>query len=139
MSVLRICTSSPPSEARMEAPRTRSFEAFSAGFLLGHANAAELRIGENTGRDEPVLNGEILPFHQIAVNDLKIVVGNVRECWAALAVAKSPDARNVCLQPTVHFNIAALVGFDACFVETEIVRVWKAAGGDQEMRAGDGR
>src|SRR6059058_6154578 len=33
MSVLRICTSSPPSEARMEAPRMRSFEASMTIFM----------------------------------------------------------------------------------------------------------
>src|SRR5258708_7417445 len=51
-----------------------NFEPFGASFFLGHANAAELRIGENAGRDEPIFNREILPFHQIAVNNLKIVV-----------------------------------------------------------------
>src|SRR5439155_7971657 len=84
------------------------FETFGAGFLLGHANAAELRIGENAGRNEAIFNREIFPFHQIAVNNLEIVVGNVRESGAALAIAEGPDAGNIGLEPAVHFDVAAL-------------------------------
>ncbi len=60
----------------------------SASFFLGHADAAELRIGEYTVRHGAMFDGEILPFHQIAVNNLEIVIGDVRECRATFAIAE---------------------------------------------------
>src|SRR5205814_8384185 len=37
----------------------------------------------------------------------------------------------------VHFDKAILAGFDAGFIQAEIVCIWTAPCGDQEMRAGE--
>src|SRR5260370_26498674 len=73
----------------------------------------------------------------MAVNDLEMVVGDVRESRATLAIAEGPNARNVRLEAAVPFDRATLVPFDAGFIQAEIVRIRSASGGDQEMRAGD--
>src|SRR5260370_3379427 len=39
------------------------FETFGARFPFGHADAAELRIGEDTVRHEAIFSGQVLPFH----------------------------------------------------------------------------
>ena len=96
-----------------------------------------MRVGEDAVRHGPISDREILPFHQIAVNDLEIVVGDVRESRTALAIAEGPNTGNVRLEAAVHFDKATLVGFDAGFIEAEIVRISRASRGDQEMRAGN--
>src|SRR5260370_2217924 len=111
-------------------------ETFCAGFFFRHADAAELRIGEDAVRHGPIFGCEILSFHQIAVNNLEIVIGDVRESRAALAVAEGPNAWNVCLKAAIHFYKDTLAGFDSGLVEPEIVCIWTAPGGDQGMRAG---
>src|SRR5256885_5188813 len=73
---------------------------FGASFFLGHADAAKLRVGEDAVRHGPISDREILPFHQIAVNDLEIVVGDVRESRTALAIAEGPNTGNVRLKAT---------------------------------------
>ena len=80
----------------------------------------KLRIGEDAVRYEPIFGGEIFFFDQIAVDDLKIVVRNVRESRAPIAIAERPDAGNVCFQAAIHFDKTIFIGFNAGFFETEI-------------------
>ncbi len=63
----------------------------------------------------------------------------MRESGATLAVAEGPNAGDVCFEPAVHFDKTVLVGFNAGYIETEIIRIRTASGADQEMRAGDAR
>src|SRR6266852_3270841 len=137
MRVPRICTSSPPSDARMEAPMMRSLEASTTSFMSPAVSPRSMARATRVIGHGPIFGREILPFHQIAVNDLEIVVGDVRESRATLAIAEGPNARNVRLEAAVHFDRATLVPFDAGFIQAEIVRIRSASRGDQEMRAGD--
>jgi hypothetical protein len=114
-------------------------EAFGAGFFFGEADAAELRIGKNTVGYEAVFCGQMLAFDEIAVDDLKIVVGDMREGGAAFAIAEGPEAGDIGFEAGIYVDKAALVGFNAGFVKIEVGGVRTAAGGDQEMGTGDVR
>ena len=60
---------------------------------LGQADAAQLRVGEDGVGHQAVVGGEVLALDQVGVDDLVVVVGDVRERRAALDVAQRPDAR----------------------------------------------
>src|SRR5262249_50826690 len=99
------------------------------GLLLGHADAPELRVGEHGVGHEPAVGRELLAFDQVAVDDLVIVVGDVRECRAALDVAQGPDARHVRLQPAVDADEAVAVQLHPGVLQPQVVGVRAAAGG----------
>ncbi len=115
------------------------FVAFRARFLFRYADDAELRIRENAIRHDAVFNREIFSFNEIAVNNLKIVVGNVREGRTSLAISQRPDAGNICFEAAIHFDKSIFVRDDAGFVEAEVACVWTATSGSQEMGAADAR
>src|SRR6266850_78960 len=115
------------------------FVAFRTRFFFRHADTAELGIGEQTVRHEAIVNREIFSFHEIAVNNLEIVVGNVRESGAAFAIAERPNSRDGGLEAAVYLDEAIFVRDDAGLVETELAGVWTTSSGDQEMGTSDAR
>ena len=109
-----------------------------ARFLLRHAYASELWIGEKRIRNVAIHSREILALDEIAVNDLVVVVGNVRERRTAFHVAERPDSRDAGLKLFVHFDVAARIERNSGFFNSEIVGVRDAAGGGEKVRAAKG-
>src|SRR5690242_16996629 len=66
--------------------------ALRASLFSRHPHAAELWIGEHAIRDQPVFRVEIFPFYDVCIDDLKVVVGNMRESGPAFAIAECPDS-----------------------------------------------
>ncbi len=86
----------------------------------------------------------MIAVEQIGRDDLVIVVRGMRERAATVDVAKRPDAGNAGAQLIVDLDEAALVGGDAGFVETEVVRYWdcgrrRAADASRRSRAAPSR
>ena len=108
-----------------------------AHFGLGHAAAAERRIGvERIGRDA-VADAALLAVEQVRRDDLEVVIGGMRERAASVAVAEREDARHIGAQLIVDRDVAARVGRNAGLVEAEIVGVRPPPDREQQMRADD--
>ncbi len=80
-----------------------------------------------------------LPFNQVAVNDLKVVVGNVGEGRTAFHVTQRPNAGNIGLEPVIDLDRPVVPGRNTSVIEREVFRIGTPAGGHQKMRASDGQ
>src|SRR5439155_26784419 len=103
-----------------------------ARFRLRHADAAQLRVGEDAVGNQAALDAAVLSLDNVPIDDLVVVVGDVGEGGAALHVAEGVDAGDVRLQAAVDAHVAARVRLDAGVLQPQVVRVRAAAGGDQQ-------
>src|ERR1051325_104592 len=113
--------------------------ALRASFFLRHAHTAELWIGEHAIRHKSVFRREVFPFHEVAVHDLKIVVRDVCEGGTTFAITQRPDSGNARFQAGVDLDRTVFVRGNASLLETQIICIWNATGGDKEMRTGNFR
>src|SRR4029077_6632177 len=111
------------------------FSATRARFLLRHPHASELWIGEKRIRNIAIHGGQILALDEIAVDDLVIVVGNMRERRPALPVAQRPASWHTVFQPAIHFDIATRIKRNSGFVNAEIIGIRNASGSREKVRA----
>src|SRR4051794_40140473 len=81
-------------------------------FALAQSDVSEWRVREHATGNQLIARAA-LPPSEIVPDDPKVVVGDVRELWAAGAFAHSPDIGRSRLQPVIDANIATSVQFDA--------------------------
>ncbi len=65
----------------------------------------------------------MIGIEEIIGDNLVIVVRSMCKGAAAVAVTQRPDARHICLQLIVNYDVAAVIGRNASFVETKVARV----------------
>ncbi len=106
---------------------------------LGHADAAQRRIDEQRIRRDPVGDFARAAVEQIGGGDLVVVPRGVSECPAAVAVTKRVHAIDARSKRVVDGDVAARIDRDPGAIQAEVVRVGRAAGGQQYMGAFDSR
>ena len=95
-------------------------------------NAAEL-VGEDCAGDQAVVGYGGFSFNQVGVDDLVIVVRDVRKGRAALDISQGPDARHIRLQPIVHPDESLLINLHPGVLQSQVVRIGPASGGNQQV------
>ena len=78
-----------------------------ANFRLGHAGAAERRVGVERIGGDAIAHAPPVAVEQVGGHDLVVVVGGVGEGAAPVAVAQRPDARHVGPELVVDLDVAA--------------------------------
>jgi len=97
---------------------------------------SEGRVCEHAVRNQPIARaavaaGEIVP------DDAKVILGCVRELWAAGAFADSPDIGRRCLQPLIDANVPTSVQLDAGLFEPDAGGIGNASCRGQDIAALD--
>ena len=72
---------------------------------------------------------------EIVADDAEVVEGDVGEVGRAGGVAHGPDAGSGSFEAVVDLDVAGLGGLDAGEFEAHVLRVGRAAGRDQDVRA----
>src|SRR5262249_41997700 len=96
----------------------------------------EWRVCEHAVRNQPIARAAIAAG-EIVPDDAKVILGYVRELWAAGAFAASPDIGRRCLQPLIDANVAAAVQLYAGLFEPDASSIGNASCRGQDVAALD--
>ena len=108
-----------------------------AHLRLGHADAAQRRIGEQgVGRDA-VGNAPGVAVEEVGGDDLEVVVRGVGECAPPVDVAQGPDALRAGPQLVVDRDVAPGVELHPRRREVEVLHVRPAPDRQQQVAAGE--
>src|SRR6266536_3647882 len=107
-------------------------EALLTGLLLGQADCAELRVGEDGDRQNRVVGGGAIDAEHVGHRDPRLVLRDGRELRDRVDVACGPDARYRAAQPLVDRD-PGLRRLHADLLELEAFEVRNAAGGEQDL------
>src|SRR6516165_9891704 len=86
--------------------------------------------------DQPVARAAIAP-RQVVTNDPKVILRHVRECRAAGAFAKRPNARDSRLQALVDADVTARGQFYAGLLDADVGSIRNASRRDENVAAFD--
>ena len=92
-------------------------------FGVRHSHSRERGVDVKRVAGHALAHASVPTIEQVGGDDLKVVVGCVREGTTPIAVPQRPDSGHVRLQPIVDDDIAARVGGNARPLEAEIVCV----------------
>ena len=101
---------------------------------FAEADATELRIDEDDVRHLSASDGRRFLVDQQRLKHSVVVVGNVRERWAALDVADCVDAGDIRFEAVVHLDKTVVVGSHAGNAKIQTLRRW-ASGQRQQASA----
>ena len=96
--------------------------------LLGHPHGGDLGVAEHGVGHGRVVDGGLLPAHEVAPRDLGLVVGDVLEHVLPDGVAEGPDPRLRRLQVLVHHDVASMIQFHAGHLRLQKVSVGSPPG-----------
>ena len=100
---------------------------------LGQTDAPQLRVGEDGIGHRTVIGREGPAFHEIGVNDLEVVEGDVRERGPALNISERPHARHAGLEAIVHADESPFVHLHARRRQSQVFRIGPAPRRDQQV------
>jgi hypothetical protein len=104
----------------------RDVEPALSSIVLGEADAAQLRVGEDRGRKDRVVGRAAVRREHVLDGDPRLILRDRRELGNAGDVARSPDPADVRPHALVHLDAAAMaLHTDA--VEGELLDVRRAA------------
>ena len=105
-------------------------------FALAQSYMGKQRISEHAIRNQSFARAAVAP-RQIVTNDPKIVLGYVRELWAAGAFPEGPNVPRTRLQLIVHANVTATVQLNAGIRKPHSCGIGDAPNRDQYVAAVD--
>src|SRR3954451_23956655 len=76
----------------------------------------------------------MLCVEEIVGDNLVAVIGSVRKCAAAVAIAQSPDAGHIGSQLVVNRDVSALIDGNPDLVKTQVACVGNAPHREKNMR-----
>src|SRR5260221_6289315 len=117
-------------------PRIPRGGALASRFDFAHSHTRERRVREHAVWNQPIARAA-RRSGQIVANDAKIVLGYVRELWAAGAFPDGPDLGRTRVQPLIDANIAAIVQRDTGLLKPDPGGVRNAPRRDQDVAALD--
>src|SRR5262249_45978694 len=102
-------------------------------FLLGHADASQLRICEDAVGYDALVDSAACAFDQVGVNDLEIVVRDVSEGGPAFHVAKCPDTGNARFQFVVDPDCAIGIEYNSGLVKIQFLGIGSPSSRNENM------
>ena len=103
-------------------------------FVLAETYVGQFGVGEGYGGDLAVLRGAVCAG-QVVADDAEVVEGDVGEVGRTGAVSHGPDAGGGGFEAIVDLEVAGGSSFDAYDVEIHVLRVGRAASGDEDVGA----
>ena len=100
------------------------------------ANTRELRIDKDAVGDEPVRRAALASV-EVFVNDAEVVLGYMREVWAAGAFSHCPNVRRGRFQAIVHPDVSLARDLDSRLIESDAACVGRSSERHQNIGSVD--